>query len=192
MKLMVDIALSNTAAVVTDPNAVDNPIVSCNAAFTRLTGYAPREVLGRNCRLLCGAETDPDASTSLGQAVRRRRPAIVELVNYRKDGSRFLNAVMIAPVYDRTGRLVAFVGSQSEVNSGSLAIRTKSENRVEQLPRRQKEVLLGITQGKPIKLLAHELGISERTIKLHRAAALRNLCVRTNAEAIRLAIEAGY
>jgi DNA-binding NarL/FixJ family response regulator len=46
--------------------------------------------------------------------------------------------------------------------------------------------------GKLNKQIAYDLGLTERTIKMHRAAMLRALGVRTGAEAIRIAIEAGY
>ncbi|MGZ3200163.1 MAG: LuxR C-terminal-related transcriptional regulator, partial [Croceibacterium sp.] len=42
-----------------------------------------------------------------------------------------------------------------------------------------------------VKQIAHELELSERTVKMHRAAMLKSLDVRTNAEAIRLAVRAG-
>src|ERR1700755_1865259 len=44
--------------IVTDPSQADNPIIFCNAAFLKLTGYSDDEVIGRNCRFLQGAETD--------------------------------------------------------------------------------------------------------------------------------------
>jgi PAS domain-containing protein len=48
------VAASPLAMVVTNPNRPDNPIEIANAAFCRLTGYAEREILGRNCRFLAG------------------------------------------------------------------------------------------------------------------------------------------
>ena len=60
------------------------------------------------------------------------------------------------------------------------------------MPARQQQVLAGVLEGKRNKTVAHELGISERTVKLHRAALLDSLGVRTVAEAIRLAAEAGW
>ena len=60
------------------------------------------------------------------------------------------------------------------------------------LSRRQREVLVQLAAGKLNKQIAYELGLSERTVKMHRAAVFTALAVRTSADAIRLAIEAGY
>jgi PAS domain-containing protein len=45
--------------VITDPSKTDNPIVFVNPAFTELTGYSSAESIGRNCRFLQGALSDP-------------------------------------------------------------------------------------------------------------------------------------
>jgi DNA-binding NarL/FixJ family response regulator len=52
-------------------------------------------------------------------------------------------------------------------------------------------VVEGLAKGRLNKQIAHDLGLSERTVKMHRSAMLRTLDVRTVAEAIRIAIEAG-
>ncbi len=59
------------------------------------------------------------------------------------------------------------------------------------LSRRQSEVLMQLTAGKLNKQIACGLGISERTVKMHCSAVFTALGVRTSADAIRLAIEAG-
>jgi hypothetical protein len=46
--------------------------------------------------------------------------------------------------------------------------------------------------GKLNKQIAYELGLSERTVKMHRSAVLKGLDVKTSADAIRVAIEAGF
>lgn len=51
--------------ILTDPRQDDNPIVFANNAFLDLTGYELPEILGRNCRFLQGADTDPDAVSQL-------------------------------------------------------------------------------------------------------------------------------
>lgn len=183
---------SQFAAVVTDPRLPDNPIVDCNEAFLELTGYDRGEVIGRNCRLLSGPGTDPEKRMALRIAIEERRPIIVELLNYRKDGSSFMNAVMIAPIFDQKGQLLAFLGSQAEVQNDGLGRENQSYNLIQSLPPRQRQVVKMMAEGKMIKEMAFELDLHERTVKMHRAAALKSLGVETSVGAIRIAIEAGY
>jgi FixJ family two-component response regulator len=53
-------------------------------------------------------------------------------------------------------------------------------------------VLAAMIAGQRNKQIAHELGISVRTVKMHRAAALKALGARTSADAIRSAVEVGW
>ncbi|RVU15475.1 hybrid sensor histidine kinase/response regulator [Methylobacterium oryzihabitans] len=102
--------------IVTDPHQPDNPIVFANRAFVRMTGYAVDELLGRNCRFLQGPETDRDSVAEIRSAVAERREAATEILNYRKDGSSFWNALFVSPVFNRSGELVYFFGSQLDVS----------------------------------------------------------------------------
>jgi hypothetical protein len=195
MRLVELVASAHAAAIVTDPRLPDNPIVECNDRFLALTGYGREEVIGRNCRFLAGPGTDPARRKMLRDAIEEQRPVVVELLNYRKDGTSFLNSVMIAPIYDSENSLIGFVGSQLEVATGEAAFVREREKRarmlVAELSTRQKEVLSRLACGKRIKQIAHELGLSERTVKMHRAAMLKSIEVQTNAEAIRIAVRAG-
>ena len=106
---------SSSSMIVTDPRRPDNPIVLVNDAFCRLTGYAEAEILGRNCRVLQGADTHPEAVKTLREAIQAGRPGIATLMNYGKDGRSFLNCVQVRPIRDDAGELIFFVGSQFEV-----------------------------------------------------------------------------
>jgi PAS domain S-box-containing protein len=108
--------------VVNDPRGGDNPIIAVNAAFGRLTGYDAEEVLGRNCRFLAGARTEPWASQVLRDAIRARRPAFAELLNYGKERTALLNAIIIVAHFDDSGELRYFVGSQMDVSGSGTAI----------------------------------------------------------------------
>jgi PAS domain S-box-containing protein len=101
--------------VITDPRQVDNPIVFVNEAFLRLTGFGRDEVMGRNCRFLQGADTDREVVRSIAAAVAGRRDIACELLNYRKDGTTFWNALFISPVLDEAGELLFFFSSQLDV-----------------------------------------------------------------------------
>lgn len=191
--MFASIALSPIATVVTDPSRSDNPIVAANAAFCRLTGYALEEVVGRNCRFLAGERTDPSATQALRDAIRDRRPGFAELLNYKKDGTAFLNAVMIAPSFDEQGALQYFVGSQMDVSADGTALerRRKAEAALARLTPRQREVLRLMAAGLRNKQIAERLSINEKTVKMHRAALLTNLKAATSADAVRMAVEAG-
>lgn len=109
------IGASPMAAVVCDPRSPDNPILDCNEAFEALTGYTRAEIVGRNCRFLSGPGTEPALIETLRAAIRAAQPTLVEILNYKKDGTPFRNAVMIAPMFDATGKLEFFLGSQMEI-----------------------------------------------------------------------------
>ncbi|PZQ60479.1 MAG: hybrid sensor histidine kinase/response regulator [Sphingomonas taxi] len=109
------IEMTRMPMLLTDPNKDDNPIVFANKAFLDLTGYEESEVLGRNCRFLQGAQTDRNAVAEMRDAVRDRSSVALELLNYRRDGSAFWNAVFIGPVYDMQGKLQYFFASQLDV-----------------------------------------------------------------------------
>lgn len=185
------IASSKVAAVVSDPRQPDNPIVACNEAFMQLTGYPREEILGRNCRFLRGDRTEPEQTAMLREAVAESRPVMVELINYKKDGTAFRNAVMIAPLFDEKGELAYFLGSQMAIDDSGASRHEQARALVEGLSRRQRQILEALAKGRLNKQIAYELELTERTIKMHRAAMLRALGVRTVAEAIRIAIEAG-
>ncbi|MCW1381617.1 PAS domain-containing protein [Novosphingobium sp. KCTC 2891] len=188
------IEAGSVAAVVSDPRLPDNPIIACNDAFVRLTGYDRDEIIGRNCRFLRGEGTEPELIEQLRDSIRRRQPVMVEILNYKKNGTPFRNAVMVAPIFDADGEVEYFLGSQVEVGSPDTASDTRRAaalDRIAGLTKRQHEILLMMAAGKLNKQIAWDLGLSERTIKMHRAAMFRALGVHTSADAIRVAVEAG-
>lgn len=190
------IASSSVAAVVSDPRQPDNPIVACNDAFSVLTGFSREEILGRNCRFLAGPETEPWLTEALRTGIRLRQPVMVEILNYRKNGEPFRNAVMVAPVFGVQGEADYFIGSQVEIaadvpRAGDLR-RQAAHQAVARLTPRQRQVLIEMARGKLNKQIAWDLDLTERTIKMHRAALFRALGVQTTADAIRTAVEAGY
>jgi len=101
--------------IITDPRQHDNPIVFANDAFLRLTGYSRAEVYGRNCRFLQGPDTNRDDIARVRAAIEQRTDIDVDLLNYRKDGSTFWNALYLSPVSDEAGQLLYFFASLFDV-----------------------------------------------------------------------------
>jgi len=101
--------------LIADARQPDMPTVYCNAAFEKITGYTPAEVLGQNCRFLQGTDHQQPGLDAIRQAIRQGTEGKAELRNYRKDGSLFWNELYIAPVKDHQGRLTHFIGIQTDV-----------------------------------------------------------------------------
>lgn len=193
---VLDLIGSNpVASVVSDPRLADNPIIACNQAFMDLTGYDEDEIVGRNCRFLAGPGTEPWLTETIREGVRERKPVMVEILNYKKDGTPFRNAVVVAPVFDDDGELKYFFGSQVELEEDaqgpSLTRRVRATEKIKELSKRQLEVLQMVASGLRNKQIAWELGLSEKTVKMHRGIAMDKLGARSSAEMIRLAVEAG-
>lgn len=194
-RLAALIADSPIASVISNPRLADNPIIGCNKPFMELTGYPEDEIVGRNCRFLAGPATEPWLTETIKSGVRKHRPVLVEILNYKRDGTPFRNAVLVAPIFDEDGVLEYFLGSQVELEADApgpnSSRRMASAMLVKDLSPRQHEVLEQMAQGYLNKQIAFNLTLSEKTVKMHRALVMERLGVATTADAIRIAVEAG-
>lgn len=189
------VADSPIPSVISDPRLPDNPIVACNDAFCELTGYPVEDVVGRNCRFLSGPATEPWLTEEIRRGVREHRPVLVEILNYKRNGQPFRNAVLVAPIYDEQDALLYFLGSQVEIDAGasspSSMRRIRAAEMVNGLSRRQGQILKLVANGLLNKQIAAELNLAEKTVKMHRAILMKRLGLQTTADLIRLAIESG-
>jgi PAS domain S-box-containing protein len=126
---------SGLPILVTDPRQADNPIVFVNAAFSAYTGYAAEDLIGRNPRLLQGADTDLAAVTRLAEAIRQGEPAEVEILNYRQDATPFWHRLLITPLRDDQGRLAFFFACLMDTS-----VTREAQARQDQLQIRQKQL----------------------------------------------------
>jgi PAS domain S-box-containing protein len=115
--LSTTIRSAGAAMVITDARAADAPIVFANDAFSALTGYSAAEVRGRNCRFLQGAQTDSAQVGRLREAVGAGDGVALDILNYRKDGSTFWNALSVSPVRDTQGEVAYMLGVQHDVTA---------------------------------------------------------------------------
>ncbi|MBL6077646.1 PAS domain-containing protein [Belnapia sp. T18] len=110
------VEMTRMPMILADPRQEDCPIAFANNAFLDLTGYEEAEVVGRNCRFLQGTGTDPASVRQMREAIQERRPTALEILNYRRDGTPFWNAIFMGPVFDRDGELIFFFASQLDVS----------------------------------------------------------------------------
>ncbi|MEM6782550.1 MAG: PAS domain-containing protein [Bacteroidota bacterium] len=100
---------------VADMRREGEPLVFANRAFYEITGYSPEETLGRNCRFLQGADTDPEAVQTIRRGLEAGEAVDVELLNYRKDGTPFWNRLSLVPVANGDAPPDHYVGVQRNV-----------------------------------------------------------------------------
>ncbi|WP_422391434.1 putative bifunctional diguanylate cyclase/phosphodiesterase [Arthrobacter sp. N1] len=95
----------------------DQKILHVSDSFVNITGYGREEALGRNCRMLQGPGTDPETTAAIRHALTAGTPFNGEILNYRKDGSAFWNALRITPLRSASGAVTHFVSVQRDINT---------------------------------------------------------------------------
>ena len=101
---------------VTDPSLPDNPIVYASEEFYNVSQYGREYVIGRNCRFLQGPKSSNAAVRRMIDALTNGQEICETILNYRRDGTPFMNLLMIAPLYDNKGQVRYFLGCQIDVS----------------------------------------------------------------------------
>jgi len=109
------LASSADAVVIVSMTLPNQPVIYVNQSFERITGYEAHEMLGLNCKLLQGADTNQPAVDTMRQAIAQGRGCQVVVRNYRKDGTMFYNDVAISPVLSPDGVVTHYVGVQNDI-----------------------------------------------------------------------------
>jgi PAS domain S-box-containing protein len=101
--------------VIADINQPDEPVIYANQGFYNITGYSPQEVLGKNCRFLQGADTDPNTIEAIEKSIVSGETFEGEILNYKKDGTPFWNYLRLYPITDQRGKTNYMAGFQSDI-----------------------------------------------------------------------------
>lgn len=104
--------------LITEGSPLEEPgpqITYVNPAFTEITGYEPEEVIGKTPRVLQGPATEPWVLQSMRKHLEQGSPFEGEAINYRKDGTPYVNHWSIAPVHNRDGTITHWVSVQRDV-----------------------------------------------------------------------------
>ena len=114
-KLALIAARTDNAVVLTDAAGLT---VWVNEGFTRLTGYAPEEVLGRKPGdLLQGPGTNAATIELMRDHLARGQGFSVEVLNYRKDCRSYWLAIEVQAIFDVTGKLTNFMAIQTDITA---------------------------------------------------------------------------
>ncbi|WP_316763193.1 PAS domain-containing protein [Pedobacter aquatilis] len=107
---------SISGIIITDNRQPDNPIIYCNAAFLRISGYSRSEIIGHNCRFLQGDDRNQKERSFIREAVKKGEACVIEIRNYRKNGELFWNELSVSPIFDTQGKISHFIGVQNDVS----------------------------------------------------------------------------
>ncbi|MCF7866581.1 PAS domain-containing protein [Candidatus Woesearchaeota archaeon] len=113
--LKMAVESSSSGITIADATKKDLPLIYVNPGFENLTGYASKDILGKNCRFLQGDEKNQKGLVELRRALFEKRDCVVELKNFRKDGSMFWNELRISPVKNKEGVVTHFIGVQTDI-----------------------------------------------------------------------------
>lgn len=107
----------------------DHPLLLVNASFQRLTGYAPAEVIGHNCRVLQRQATNGEARATIHAFLRQDGPVTLRtpIVNFRKDGRPFVNLLTMSKLRGPDGQVRFIFASQFDVSRSQPALLAEYE-----------------------------------------------------------------
>ncbi len=114
----------------------------------------------------------------IGTAVTAMKGGAVDFIEKPFEKAVLLKAIETA--FHRLYRTGEAVASEQE-----------AQVRLAALTQREQDVLRGLVRGHPNKTIAYDLGISPRTVEVHRANVMSKLGVRSLSEALRIAFAAG-
>lgn len=90
-------------------------IVYVNEGFSRMTGYSKEEVIGKTPRILQGEKTDRHVLDRLKERLIEGQAFFGHTVNYRKDGTEFINQWDIHPLTNSQGEITHWVSYQRDI-----------------------------------------------------------------------------
>lgn len=129
---------ADLAISITDPQA---NILFANAAFSRVTGYSPEEIIGQNESVLSNHTTPNALYQELWNNLAIQRPWSGKLLNRRKDGEVYLAELTITPIVDADGKTTHFLGMHRDVTE---------LHRLERVVRNQKQLIESVVDAAPI------------------------------------------
>ncbi|WP_021188605.1 PAS domain-containing protein [Sphingobacterium sp. IITKGP-BTPF85] len=135
---------ANSGIIITHNLQPDNPIIYCNSAFEKISGYNKDEIIGHNCRFLQAQDRSQAERQLLKESIRDGKECKVEIRNYRKNGQLFWNELFISPVKNEDGLITHFIGVQNDVTHRKKVeydLREEKSSVEEKIQQRTKELM---------------------------------------------------
>ncbi len=112
------ITQTKDAVVITDTDTSEHPIpniIFVNEAFTKMTGYKPKEVIGKSPIMFAGPKADMKELEKLSNAIQKYKECFVETISYKKNGSEYWVNFSMIPVTNKDGEHTHWISIQRDV-----------------------------------------------------------------------------
>ncbi len=170
--------------IIIDHQQANDPIIYCNKAFEQLTGYDQGDVLGKNCRFLQGDDRLQEGRFEIKEALLNNSHCVVELLNYRKDGTEFWNEIYISPIKNKDGITTHFIGVQNDISDRKLQeIRLHAEAEQYKSLQQQKNDFISAASHElktPVTSLKASLQLLEKINEAHDTTKVSSLISQAN------------
>lgn len=100
---------------IVDVKAKGRPCLFVNEKFTEETGYEAHEVIGKNLSILQGELSQKDTIEFMRSSFEQEMACVQDIINYKKDGTPFLNRLLMLPIKDKNPDSLLYVGFQNDV-----------------------------------------------------------------------------
>lgn len=112
------ITQTKDAVVITDTDTSENPIpniIFVNEAFTKMTGYKPKEVIGKSPIMFAGPKADRKELEKLSNAIQKYKECFIETISYKKNGTEYWVNFSMIPVTNKDGEHTHWISIQRDV-----------------------------------------------------------------------------
>lgn len=112
------ITQTKDAVVITDTDTSENPIpniIFVNEAFTKMTGYKPKEVIGKSPIMFTGPKSDRKELEKLSNAIQKYKECFIETISYKKNGTEYWVNFSMIPVTNKDGEHTHWISIQRDV-----------------------------------------------------------------------------
>ncbi|MBN8567631.1 MAG: PAS domain-containing sensor histidine kinase [Flavobacteriales bacterium] len=112
------ITQTKDAVVITDTDTSEHPIpniIFVNEAFTKMTGYKPKEVIGKSPIMFAGPKADRKELEKLSNAIQKYKECFIETISYKKNGTEYWVNFSMIPVTNKDGEHTHWISIQRDV-----------------------------------------------------------------------------
>jgi PAS domain S-box-containing protein len=90
-------------------------IVYVNNAFTKMTGYSDKEIIGKTPVILLGSKSDENELKRLSKAMKKFERCEITIINYKKNGEEFWVEMAVSPVTDEMGKITHWISIERDI-----------------------------------------------------------------------------